>query len=211
MRKGVKSRLLHAYALFGILGCYLPQANAIVIFDNFGPDDSSASFGPSIGKPLNQSVAAGFTPPSSGFLTDIYVAIGKVSENVEVQVSLLDDSGGVPGNSLESFILTDLPKFSGSTPPVHISASGNTFLDSDTQYWLAAFAISSLEQAAWNTNNISDIGPYAILNDRAPGSWRVFNSFFRTAFRVAVPEPSILALMGIGLAGMGLVRKRKKT
>ncbi|MDH5617310.1 MAG: PEP-CTERM sorting domain-containing protein [Gammaproteobacteria bacterium] len=33
---------------------------------------------------------------------------------------------------------------------------------------------------------------------------------FATAERVSVPEPGTLALLGIGLAGMGMSRRRRK-
>jgi hypothetical protein len=75
---------------------------------------------------------------------------------------------------------------------------------------------------AWESFSI-DLGSYASLNnqtfkgisfftdDDSGGSSSDANGRFRNVSIAQVPEPSVLALMGLGILGMGIARRRQKS
>lgn len=193
-----------------------PNALAGIVFDNFGAGDSyitgagngisgATSF---LGRELDTANA--FTPSGSGFVSNIWLAAGlnRVFPGTnELEVWLMDDNNNEPGNILEAFLFVDAMGFFGdSNPLLNAEASGETFLMAGEQYWLAASAPVPDTYAAWNYNIIGFSGPIAFREDM--GNWNVIsNTVGFGAFRISVPEPTTVVLLGLGLAGLGFARR----
>ena len=182
-----------------------------IVYDNFGPGDSYAT---NLLWALGQEAGLGdidrgfgFTPSESGYLYSVEVAVSLTifaSPNV-LDLWIMDDASGEPGNILESFHLVDAMGPAGSlNSPVTAIANGNTFLSASEQYWLIASLPDPATDAGWNFNTTGDIAPLATRFDS--GNWTV-NNQGSGAFRITVPEPSIIALFGLGMVALGFVKK----
>ena len=126
-------------------------------------------------------------------------------------VSLFNDVGGSPGSS----ILT----LSGPSNPNVASLytySGIAALTSGSTYWLVASTgiySDPSNEYIWYDGTLGDPGYVDTKFQRPPGgvSWARSGIVSPAAFRVnsvnQVPEPSILMLMGFGLAGIGYRRR----
>jgi len=88
-----------------------------------------------------------------------------------------------------------------------------------TYVWSNGDTFSYENFAANEPNNTGPLSEdYFVMNWNAPGNWNdCYNidncgskNGFRGIIETTVPEPSTLALFGLGLAGMGLTRRRKK-
>ena len=166
-------------------------------------------------------IAMPFTVPvgPAYSLTQIEIALSLFGGGTNsALVRLLNDSGGLPGGSIDSWGLGPLPGFGfpGLVSTIQssqtISGIAGITLSGGTQYWLAAFPGDPSTQATWNLNTTGASGPFAVsTNDGS--TWRSDNSTLG-AFAVygnpvsGVPEPSTMLLLGTGLAGLFVCRRR---
>jgi hypothetical protein len=206
--------------LLGLV-CFACAAEAkTIVFDNFGPNDSyDVSHGytlavglNSTGLPPNTNLDQGalFIPSDSGYLSDIWLAVGLGSGANELDVWLMDTVAGQPGSILESFHFSNaMGPFGSNNPPLHAGGNGSTFLTAGLEYWLIASLSGPNAAAAWNLNDIGDQGPITFRENLGPWQGSSAGETINNVFRVAVPEPGTLGLIGLGFGVMGWGRKAR--
>ena len=86
------------------------------------------------------------------------------------------------------------------------SFDSSVILSSNTQYWF--YTESALTGSLTGNNDVSGTS-YYWTGSSSSNFALATNDINYTLTGTAVPEPSIFALMGIGLAGIGFVRRRK--
>ena len=122
-----------------------------------------------------------------------------------VDVMLMSDAGGLPGSSLETIHLTNIP-----TGPSLVTAisPAHTLLTPGTDYWLAAVA-SNDSYFSWMMNNQGQANDLAYRLDHGSGplAWQSAGPGNPdVAFSIsptAVPAPSSLGLLGVGMLTLG--------
>jgi len=135
------------------------------------------------------------------------------SSGTNLQVSVYNNNGGVPGSSLAPLTGTD-PTSSGN---VTYTASG-VLLAPSTTYWILVSAgltqfgfPTFLAGASQTTNYVSSagwaLGAPMFSTDLA--GWQAAPYFSaQVGIRATVPEPSAFVLMGFGLATLVIWRRR---
>ncbi|SPP99681.1 exported hypothetical protein [Candidatus Sulfobium mesophilum] len=209
-----------AILLLALLSTGVAQAD--ILFNNFGAGDTyDTSFGWTVSGSTSQNPqfepAMSFTPSTTAHLSSIDFVTSMLSGTNEVMLSLVNDSGGAPlGLALESWTFINQMGTLGSNPSVLTADSVvHPLLDVGTTYWLVASPPVSDTWAGWNFNSIGDTGTVLFSLDGGAG-WGTLGytePITRGVFRVnstAVPEPSTFLLLGAGLAGVGLLRRRFK-
>jgi hypothetical protein len=125
-----------------------------------------------------QTIAVPFTPATDTHLRKVSVAIGWVTGANHVTLSLSEDAGGMPGDSIKRAQEEDLPTF-GDCCEVTSQPSKPIPLTGGTTYWIVARATMDT-WAAFNWNNIGATGTYAF---NPGGGWVVADGTL-TAFAV---------------------------
>ena len=200
------------FLLIGVVALTISAAaSAEVLFDNFGPGDTyqygygmTLSDGSPVGTDYDQG--SGFDIVGGNYYLDsIEAAIGFVTGQNIMNLTLYDDAGGVPGTPLEHVqVVGMMGNFGSVNPPVRFDFSGTTLLLEGALYW----AIASTEDNSWSAwcfNDQGDVGPNAFRQDMGAWSSSVGD---RAAFRVlgTIPGPGALALLALG----GLVSRRRR-
>jgi hypothetical protein len=182
-------------------------ARADIIFNNFGAGNT---YQPVVGNPVGVfgattfTQAEAFTPTASFTLDSVSLALSHVANTNSVTVMLETDAGGKPsGVSLETATIMGLPAFGTNGMPVSFTSAVHPLLQAGNQYWLVA---SSTGENEWNLNSIGELGPHAGSINGVPfGPVTTEQAAFEvlgTPAGAAVPEPTTLALLTIGLAGL---------
>jgi len=215
---------LAAAAVF-LLGPGLAFGGSVTLFSDFGAGDSFEFPGPPtpycIGgnnpgcAGIDYQPAFAFTPGTTAYLTQVDLALYNAANGAEGEgvISVMTDSGGLPGSVIEQWTLTP-----GSNQVYTLTSELNPLLTAGTQYWLEATdTLGAGGVIGWDANSISETGSYA---DMETGSWVLENSNApQGAFDIlantvnpnpTAPEPSSLALLGTGAALLVLARKKRK-
>jgi len=212
-------RKILTFFMLSILFLALPQAEATIIYNTFGPGDTFNSPGWTISNQSdttpNFDQGDAFIPDASYRLDTIELAFSLVRGTNTLDVWLMSDSGGKPGAIIETFQFINQM----SSIPLRGIISGTStlhpLLEANTQYWLIASVPVSGTLAPWWMSPSGE-GLHADREDLGP--WSVFNTSRsdlekQGAFRIngtPVPEPSTILLLGAGLAGVGILRRRFK-
>jgi len=182
---------------------FAAPARADIIFNDFGPGDSYQQFqGQSVGGRFHQDVGDRFTPAGSDYILDrVVLPLGSISGTNGVDVLFMTSDNGVPGSVIESWHVTDLPRFGSAHPPTVLDSALHPLLSDGVPYYVvASVPLAENTSAVWNNNSVGDHGPLAFRSNG--GTWFVINDALgRGALRVegeAVPEPSSFALAAIG-------------
>lgn len=201
-----------ALILFGV--CGIGTADTIVVYDTFGPGftyNINAAWSICAGNTshYHQDIDQGdaFTPSQSGFVTDVWAALTFLEIDNTMELRLMDDAGGLPGNVLETWTFTNaMGGFGSYHVPLHAVGAGTTYVDSTRQYWLVASSPGPNTWASWNLNSVGISGPHAARFDMS--SWSVDDNATTAAFAIAIPEPATVSLLVLGGLALRAGRRR---
>ena len=154
-----------------------------------------------------------FTPSADYTLDSISAALTHSAGTNAIDLSLMSDDAGVPGAVIESWSFVNLPQF--GTTNTALAAGSSTLhplLMAGTPYWVVASAGAADSDMGFNLNTLGQKGRAF----KYGGSWTFDGTSNAPAFQVegtlaaaAVPEPSTVLLMGLGLVGLGYAGQRK--
>jgi hypothetical protein len=148
------------------------------------------------GPNLLREVAAPFRPGLTSGLQSISLALGSGGGTNGVIVSLALDSGGVPGNILESWTVTNLPI--GPQPAITtLNDRLNLTLVAPQAYWVVVQPMASDTYVVWYTN-ILGIGGALASNG---SGWQVITAITPTQPALSVNMSRLGALSHIAAGG----------
>jgi PEP-CTERM motif len=192
------------------------SAHSTIIYDTFEVNDSynpntawligAATDDPRF-PPMEQGI--GFTANGSGYLSEITLSLFLFSGSNEIILSLLNDINGQPGDTLESFTISNMLGDFGA-PPITIKSNDATFLVANSKYWVIATAPQPDTFAGWGFKHqwIPSNADRAYRNI-GDTNWSISNNAGNGALRISfVPEPSTLALLSLGLITLIFIRSK---
>ena len=213
-------------ALLGAVPSFAGQiffSNLVEPGDQYGPDGLGIGHTPSFlpGETGEVISATKFTSPVAFRLSSIELPLGYASGLVpngpnQVDVFLISDAAGLPGNIIESWHLLNLPTTSPTIPLTTIASSLNPVLTPGQQYWVAASGgPSTFDMWSLTLFQGASSGPDAsrVIRNGVDSGW-VGVSDARTGALVVtgdpVPEPTPLFLVLLGFVSFAAIWVKKK-
>lgn len=153
----------------------LNDAGLVTIFDNIGTKYKGGTFWCCTGYPVmgptavadtpETWLAAAFTPSASHTVTRIEVAARHAFGPNSIILSIAEDSNGVPGTVLKSWVVKKLPKLGGCCHVVVQDDTAGIAVTGGQQYWitLTTDTRESATSDTWQPNDTDQIhaGPTA--------------------------------------------------
>ena len=167
------------------------QTSGSTGYGNFGPNSSFSTYywcitgqsNTDCGPAILREIAAPFTPSAAFRLQSISLPLAYGSGTNGAQISLAQDSAGIPGTTLESWQQNKLPGFS---PPVATTVNDqfSLTLQAGQQYWVVVQPLSTGADSllAWF---VSDSGLGSALTDVGGSGWELLGPESQPAFDVA--------------------------
>ena len=188
-----------------------------VIYDNLS---SESMFGTAFGANFPamgtfSSIAEGFTVPSGAnyILTSFELPIGvSVTEPDSIlDAFVMSDSGGAPGNVLESFQLSNLPPGRALTT---VTSTLPLELTGGSQYWIAVTGGTPTSYGVWNWSDTPGISTSKLIVNGVDQGWTVGvpadNTLALLVTADPVPEPRLAFLLAAGLTVLAGFTLRSK-
>ncbi len=197
------NKVILRYILFiGFIFCINFAMNAqVTIYNNFGVEHDGWDYnyqlgwtvaGENVPTQFGIEQAMSFTATEEGFLSDIWLGMFSVPDNVSpdtVYVRLALNPEGLPPepvNVLEEWTITGFPGWTQWDTPVHLEGNGLTIILQGESYWLWLVA-SEDSNTGWCMNiDPSLLCPHTIR--REGEDWLAVSDETASAFRVDV-EP----------------------
>jgi len=142
--------------------------------DNVGWDVAGADSGVP-----QEWIAMPFTPTSSAEVTQISVAVQhNTGAPNSFMLSLNQDSGGLPGKAIHTWMVSNLPQFGTCCTLDVASGAQGLKVEKGSQYWVVAKPNpgESETRNEWDLASADIEGPFAINNNNGQG-WYQFTAF----------------------------------
>lgn len=116
---------------------------------------------PNCGPAVTRYIAAPFVPGSTFTLSEIALPVSYNSGTNGAVISLMTNSGGLPGAVLESWSVTNLP---GAPVVTSVSSKVNPVLQAGQTYWLEVQPLAADTLVVWYTNGLGLAGGITNIN-----------------------------------------------